>query len=85
MELIHKVKINSRNQLKRLNHSQPLISLLTSDVCDYSNFNIILNFNFKMMDFSSIEALKDLVGLDKDDDDGHIFGSAINPGTLGGK
>jgi hypothetical protein len=38
-----------------------------------------------MMDFSSIEALKDLVGIDKNEDDGHIFGSAINPGTLGGK
>ncbi len=30
--------------------------------------------------------MKDLVGLDKnEDDDGHIFGSAINPGTLHGK
>jgi predicted RNA-binding protein with RPS1 domain len=32
------------------------------------------------MDFQTIDALKDLVGLDKnDDDDGHIYGSAINP------
>ena len=33
---------------------------------------------------SEIEALKDLVGA-SGDDDGHVFGSAINPGTLGGK
>jgi hypothetical protein len=39
------------------------------------------------MDYNltEIEALKDLVGINKDDDSGHIFGSAINPGTLGGK
>jgi predicted RNA-binding protein with RPS1 domain len=38
------------------------------------------------MDFGTIEALKDLVGIDKnEDDDGHIYGSAINPGTLNGK
>jgi hypothetical protein len=38
------------------------------------------------MDFQTIDALKELVGLNKDDDDdGHVFGSAINPGNLGGK
>lgn len=49
---------------------------------------IILNFNYNLnnMDFRQIEALKELVGLDKDDDDGgHIFGSAINPGNVAGK
>jgi hypothetical protein len=41
-----------------------------------------------MFDYNSIDALKELVGLDKDDDDSagrHVFGSAINPGTLNGK
>ncbi len=37
------------------------------------------------MDFAQIEALKELVGIDKDEDDGHIFGSAINPGNVHGK
>ena len=32
------------------------------------------------MDYQTISALKDLVGLDQNDDDvGHVFGSAINP------
>jgi hypothetical protein len=38
-----------------------------------------------MLDYSSIEAMKELVGLDKDEDDGHVYGSAINPGSLNGK
>ena len=38
-----------------------------------------------MLDYNTIENLKELVGLDKDDDDGHIYGSAINPGSLNGK
>lgn len=31
-----------------------------------------------------IDALKELVGLDKDEDNGHVYGSALNPGSLGG-
>jgi hypothetical protein len=41
------------------------------------------------MEYSMMEinALKELVGLGKDDDQssGHVFGSALNPGTLAGK
>ena len=38
-----------------------------------------------MYNLDQIEALKELVGIDKDQDEEHFFGSAINPGTIGGK
>jgi len=38
-----------------------------------------------MYNLDQIEALKELVGLDKDQEEEHYFGSAINPGNLGGK
>ena len=34
--------------------------------------------------FAEIGALQDLLGVDKEEEQ-HIFGSAINPGTLNGK
>lgn len=38
-----------------------------------------------MYNFEQIDALKELVGLDKDQEEEHYFGSAINPGNIGGK
>jgi hypothetical protein len=62
------LKGKTNNQLLK-NHQQS----------DYIVFKIqIILFN-KMFDYNTIDALKDMVGLDKDDDDGHIYGSAINP------
>ena len=34
--------------------------------------------------FQEIELLKDLVGLGQEEDQGHYFGSALNPGNVGG-
>lgn len=63
---------------RELVHKARISRLLKNHLSDYIQFKFQTIIYLKMFDYNTIDALKDMVGLD-DDDDGHIYGSAINP------